>query len=109
MDKFSNLLDISTLDLSCKEELFETLFSGKNTCIKRIISNGQTSEEWYDQTSDEFVVLLQGEASILYEDGKSVCLTKGDSLLIPSHRKHKVSHTSQNPPCIWLAVFIENI
>lgn len=109
MYKLSHLLDTSALDLSGQEEIFETLLSVKNVHIKRIVSFGQTSNEWYNQTTDEFVILLQGKANILYENGTLVTLQKGDSLWIKAHEKHKVSYTSASPPCIWIAVFFKNL
>ncbi|MDD4210150.1 MAG: hypothetical protein PHI52_07435 [Bacteroidales bacterium] len=76
----SHLLDISELDLTGHEEIFETLLSSKNVLIKRIVSFGQTSNEWYNQPTDEFVILLQGKASIIYENGDLVSFQKEDSL-----------------------------
>ena len=51
-------------------EKFEQIVSGKNIQIERIISTGQTttSGQWYDQTLDEWVILLQGEAELSYAD-----------------------------------------
>lgn len=90
----------------CKEEVFETIVKNKNVKIERIVSYGQTSPKnfWYDQTEDEFVLVLEGEATIEYNDGSLYNLTKGDSLYIDSHQKHKVTYTSN--PTVWLAVFI---
>lgn len=87
-------------------EMFEPLVQNDQILIERIISTGQTTaiEEWYDQTRDEWVVLLQGEARIGYEDGHEVSLHLGDYLLIPAHQKHRVAYTSTEPPCIWLAI-----
>ena len=87
-------------------EKFEQIVSGKNNQIERIISTGQTtpSGQWYDQTTDEWVILLQGEAELSYLDDSRIKLKAGDYLLIPAHTKHRVEYTSVNPPCIWLAV-----
>jgi cupin 2 domain-containing protein len=87
-------------------EVFEPLVSNDNILIERIISTGQTTPlgEWYDQDKDEWVILLQGEASLVYDDGSIIDLTVGDYLLIPAHQKHRVEYTSSEPPCIWLAV-----
>ena len=64
--------------------------------IERIISTGQSTlpGEWYDQNKDEWVILLQGEAILSYEDGSQIKLTVGDYLLIPAHQKHRVEYTS---------------
>ena len=88
------------------EELFEPLIPDHGILIERIVSTGQTTPEgaWYDQDRDEWVALLQGEATITYEDGLSTDLRPGDCLLIPAHVRHRVTHTSADPPCIWLAV-----
>ena len=87
-------------------ERFEQIVSGKNIQIKRIISTGQTttSGQWYDQTTDEWVILLQGEAELSYVDDSRIKLKVGDYLLIPAHTKHRVEYTSVEPACIWLAV-----
>ncbi len=88
------------------QEIFESLVSAKDVLIERIISTGQItlSGEWYDQEQDEWVILLQGEASLAYADGSQTKLITGDYLLIPAHKKHRVTYTSCEPPCIWLAV-----
>ncbi len=87
-------------------ELFETLLTQENIIIERIISKGQitTSGEWYDQDKNEWVILLQGEAELSYEDNSRIKLTKGDYLYIPAHQKHRVEYTSTKPVCIWLAI-----
>ncbi len=88
------------------QEYFEPLVSGKNVLIERIISTGQTTPvgEWYDQERDEWVILLQGEASISYNDGSITQLKSGDYIFISAHKKHRVEYTSSEPPCIWIAV-----
>ncbi len=88
------------------EEYFEPLVSGDNVLIDRIISTGQTTPvgEWYDQERDEWVILLQGEASVGYADGSIIVLKAGDYIFIPAHQKHRVEYTSSEPPCIWIAV-----
>jgi len=88
------------------EELFESLVSSGSILIERIISTGQTTPagEWYDQTRDEWVILLQGEAKIAYPNDPAVTLKAGDYLFIRAHQKHRVEYTSSQPPCIWLAV-----
>ena len=95
------------------KELFESLVSADNILIERIISTGQTTPpgEWYDQDQDEWVILLQGLASLSYADGSEIKLTTGDYLFIPAHQKHRVEYTSSEPICIWLAIHgnFENI
>ncbi len=89
------------------EEVFEEILKAGNVRIERITSNGQISPGnfWYDQPENEWVILLQGEAIIGFTDGVETRLKGGDYLFLPAHQKHRVVHTSREPPCIWLAVF----
>jgi cupin 2 domain-containing protein len=105
----NNIFDLRTIDFSKNEEIIEILSQGKNIRIERIISSGQISLEdfWYDQSEHEFVIVLQGEAKILFENRDEQFLRQGDYLIIPPHKKHRVSYTSINPKCIWLAVFYD--
>lgn len=89
------------------EEVFNDLIPPKGVKIERIISNGQTTPagEWYDQDLHEWVVLIQGEAELEYENGQTLRLIAGDHVLIPAHVRHRVVFTSKDPPCIWITVF----
>ncbi len=91
---------------SSHEEIFQTLLENDKVKIERIISYGQTTPQdyWYDQDQDEFVMVVEGEAHIVYDDGSIYNLFKGDSLYIKSHQKHQVTYTSN--PTIWLAIFL---
>ena len=97
-----NIFDLPEFPLS--EELVTLLTESGNVRIERIISTGQVSD-WYDQCETEFVALLEGNAVIEYENGNSVVMTKGDTLLIKPHERHRVSYTSSEPPCVWLCIF----
>jgi len=89
------------------KEVFETLLDNEHVKIERIVSKGHTSPEsgWYDQVQHEWVILLEGAATITFEDGKEVSLSKGDYLNIPAHTKHKVSWADPDVETVWLAVF----
>ncbi len=89
------------------DELLELLAEGKNVRIERIVSQGQTTPEnsWYDQNENEFVLLLKGEAKLLFENNSEITLKAGDYLTIPAHVKHRVSYTSVSEKCVWLTVF----
>ena len=50
------------------------------------------------------MILLQGQATLLFFDNSSIKLKSGDYLLIKAHQKHRVTFTSIDPPCIWLAI-----
>ena len=106
-----NIFDLSTLDFSGDEEITEILSQGKGLRIERIVSCGQVSEDdfWYDQPEHEFVMVLQGEAKIMFENRGEQFLHQGDYLVIPPHQKHRVVYTSVNPKCIWLAVFFSKV
>ena len=90
-----------------KEEVFETLKEGSGEFkLERIVSAGQITPEgqWYDQEKDEWVVLIQGQAQLLFEkEKKIVYLNKGDYLTIKAHDRHRVIYTSEEPPCVWVA------
>jgi cupin 2 domain-containing protein len=88
------------------EELFEDIFKTKNIRIQRIVSDEHSSYEdfWYDQQDNELVFLIQGSSEIRFED-ETVILKKGDWLLIPSHKKHRVESTDKNQKTIWIAIF----
>jgi cupin 2 domain-containing protein len=89
------------------KELFETLLDNEQVLIEKIVSTGQTTPEgeWYDQDNNEWLIVLQGEGELSYEDGSRIKLVTGDYLLIPAHQKHRVEYTSTEPPCIWLTFF----
>ena len=89
------------------DEEFTELLRSKDVRIERIVSSGQTTpaDEWYDQDEDEWVVLIQGEAILEYENGEKLRLSTGDHVLLPARRRHRVAYTSAQPPCIWIAVF----
>jgi cupin 2 domain-containing protein len=87
-------------------ELVDVLVDTSQVKIERIISSGHHTPpgEWYDQTRAEWVVLLQGYATLAYDDGAVVQLGRGTCEYIPAHRRHRVEWTSADPPCIWLTV-----
>src|SRR4030042_1113551 len=110
------------------EELFEALLSTDQFKLERIISSGQQTEpgKWYDQTRDEWVILLKGSAGLLFEgppyplpggtgvtpvgtreergEGEIVILHPGDYIHIPAHRRHRVKWTSKEETTVWLAL-----
>ena len=59
---------------------------------------------WYDQENDEFILLLQGEATLEFEDGMRE-MKAGDYLIIPKNCKHRIAKSSLAPACVWLCVF----
>lgn len=93
------------------EELVERLAGGDDVRVERIVSAGQISPpgEWLEQERDEWVVLLQGEAELAFEDGSRARLGPGDHVLIPAGERHRVEWTREDPPCIWLAVHADDL
>ena len=88
------------------KELFENIISKDGIKIQRIISKGHTTpvSEWYNQDNDEWVIVLQGEAILSFEDSNDVRLESGDYINIPAHTSHRVSWTTPDEETIWLAV-----
>jgi len=88
-------------------ELFETL-AGNTACrLERIVSRGHTTPpgEWYDQERDEWVVVLRGEATLLFaSEREPMALNPGDYVLIPAHCRHRVESTSRDEDTVWLAL-----
>lgn len=92
---------------SPKKEIIETFLKMDNFRLERIISSGQRTPdgEWYDQSEDEWVVMLTGAAQLSFEDSNEVItLQPGDYLNIPAHRRHRVEQTAPSEPTIWLAI-----
>jgi cupin 2 domain-containing protein len=92
-----------------EEEIFQTIFEASDLQIEKIISKGQVTPrgKWYDSNRSEWVVLLQGKASLVMENGRTIHLSSGDYLTIPAGLKHRVTYTSSQPVCLWLAVHFQ--
>ena len=61
---------------------------------------------WYDQREWEWVTLLQGSAQLQFADeDQPRDLSRGDQLLLPPHRRHRVLATDPAPGTVWLALF----
>jgi cupin 2 domain-containing protein len=93
-----------------EEELVTILVNNPQVRIERIVSIGQCSPEnfWYDQAEHEWVIVLQGEAKLRFEEGEPLHLKPGDHLLIPAHEKHRVEWTTPEVPTVWLGVFFQS-
>lgn len=92
------------------QELFTVLLDNSAVRIERIVSRGHRTEDddWYDQDGDEWVILLQGQAVIVYErDLGAITLNPGDYLLIPAHVRHRVDWTAPEIDTVWLAVHLQ--
>ncbi len=84
-------------------ETFTTLLEHKNIKINRIVSSSSIEPVEYIQDEDEWLVLLEGKATLLLE-GKEKTLTKGETLFISAKTPHTVLKTSSGT--VWLTVHI---
>lgn len=106
MTKTRNLLQ--DLPPAAPGEAFEALLQRRNVTLERIVSRGQTTPdgEWYDQDRDEWVLLLSGAARLLIEGEGETALGPGDTLLLPAHRRHRVTWTDPTRPTVWLTLHV---
>ena len=88
-----------------KNELFEVLLKQKNIEITHIVSSSNLTSKEYDQNEDEFVLILEGEATLEINEEKKL-LKKGEYIFLPAHTKHKILSVKQNTH--WLAIYIKN-
>lgn len=107
MINVANFFD--NLPKATKDEVFEEIIANKNLKVERIITNGQVTPkgEWYDQTTNEWVLVLQGAAQLLIQEGETlriVDMKAGDHVLLPAHCKHRVEWTDKQQTTIWLAI-----
>ena len=101
----------AAMPTSLPTELFETLLETPSLRIERIISQGHTtaSEDWYDQSQNEWVVLLQGAARLQFEDEPHLReLKPGDYINIASGVRHRVAWTAPDETTLWLAIHYGN-
>jgi cupin 2 domain-containing protein len=91
------------------EELLETLWQNTGLRIERIVSRGHRTPpgQWYDQETDEWVVLLTGAARLRLADRDDrVEMKPGDYLFLPAHLRHQVEWTDPGQDTVWLAIHV---
>lgn len=89
------------------DELLEVLWQASALRVERIVSRGHASPPgfWYDQETDEWVVLLTGSAGLRIEGrDEVVTLGPGDYLVLPARQRHRVEWTDAGRDTVWLAV-----
>lgn len=96
-----NLFDYET---PSKGESFTPLFENDKLTISRIVSSDRLEPKQYCQEVDEWVILLEGEATLKI-DTEIKILHKGESLYIPAHTPHEVLTTQKGT--LWLALYIK--
>jgi cupin 2 domain-containing protein len=104
----SGVLNIlADLPPALSSEVFDTIAESGFVRIERIVSNGQAAPEgeWYDQERDEWVLVLEGSAGLLFKDAQEPQhLGPGDHILIPAGCRHRVAWTDPDVKTVWLAV-----
>ena len=89
------------------KERIETLCERPGVRIERIVSTGQATRDgqWYDQSTDEWVMIVKGRARIRIEgEDRDRELGEGDFILLPAHCRHRVTWTDDANPTVWLAI-----
>jgi len=91
------------------DELFETLVETESLKVERIVSQAHATPagQWYDQTQDEWVLLLTGSAAVTVEGQATIVLTPGDYLHLPAHQRHRVEWTQTGQNSVWLALHFQ--
>ncbi len=93
---------------SLTEEWIQEILNRDTVRVERIVSRGHRSPQgfWYDQSENEWVLLLKGSAGVRLESSdEPVVLGPGDHLLIPAHTRHRVDWTDEQDDTVWVAVF----
>lgn len=88
-------------------ERFDELVSAPGVRVERIVSLAAASPpgHWYDQETDEWVLVVSGAARLEQEEPPTVFdLVPGDWLRIPAGCRHRVSWTAEDEPTVWVAV-----
>ena len=95
-----------------QDEHFQTLVTSGAIRIERIVSDGHATPqgEWYDQGWDEWVLLVSGGATLLFDgDATPRILEPGDHVMIPAGCRHRVEQTDATRKTIWVAVHFGGI
>ena len=87
------------------EEHTTTLLSHPHATLLRLVSPPHFKSAPFCQKEDEWVSLLQGEATLDIA-GKWHTLRAGDTVFIPANTPHQVVDTSETPLAIWLTVHL---
>jgi cupin 2 domain-containing protein len=88
-------------------EALVALVEAGDVRIERIVSDGHATPagEWYDQETDEWVMVVRGSAGLRFEEEPTArVLREGDWVHIPAHARHRVEWTDGREPTVWLAV-----
>jgi len=103
--KFDNIF--SEVPYFMQDEISETLLRAEHFKLERIISSGQATSpgKWFDQNTNEWVILLSGSAGLRFDDEEEGCVMyPGDYVHIPAHKRHRVEWTDPEQKTVWLAL-----
>jgi len=97
----------SDIPANLPNEIFDDIITTDQLRIERIVSKGQTSPDtgWYDQSENEWLIVLSGYGVIEFINSVKITLKQGDYLNINAHKKHRVIETSADETTVWLAIF----
>jgi len=104
-EKIKNIFDIDNIQ-SQDPEVFESILEKDNFRVERIVTLRpyENPGAWYNQKTDEWVLLMQGESELEFKDSEIIKMDAGDYIFIPAHKKHRINYSSHDPKCIWLAI-----
>ncbi len=91
------------------DELLQVLWQRPGLRVERIVSRGHVTpaNQWYDQDTDEWVVLLAGAARLRIEgQTERLDMRAGDYVLLPAHLRHRVEWTAPDQDSVWLAIHV---
>ena len=93
------------------DELFEVILERPGFRLERIVSKGHASPPgfWYDQDDDEWVMLVSGNAELLFEgENQPRTMSSGDWVHIPAHCRHRLEWTDPENDTVWLALYFDS-
>lgn len=99
---------VEDLPEAAEEEDVRVIWQSPHMRVERIVSYGHASDDdfWYDQTEDEWVMVLLGRAVLEIEgEAQPRSLEPGDAINLPARTKHRVVSTASDTATVWLAIF----
>jgi cupin 2 domain-containing protein len=93
-----------------ESEIVDVLLDRPDVRVECIVSTGQTTPEgeWYDQETDEWVLVLAGAARLRIEgEDKDRELGEGDWIFLPARCRHRVTWTRHETDTVWLAIHVK--
>lgn len=99
---------LTGLPLADQDENFTPIVERRGLRIERIVSHGHATpvDRPYQQSEDEWVMVVEGAARLWLDGTGEVELGRGDHLLIPAGLRHRVTWTTPGEPTVWLAVHV---